>query len=56
MITTILIVIGVFVGIAIIVALAGCGITTLVVHGLRKIVDGIKWILRIEPNNKKGDA
>jgi hypothetical protein len=54
MITAVLTVIGVFVGIFLLVYLAGRGVTSIVMHGLRKIADGIKWILRIDDKKKGG--
>lgn len=52
MITGFLGVIGILLGIVFIVALAALGIKAIVMHGLRGIVDGVRWIFRIE--NKKG--
>ena len=52
MITGFLGIIGVLLGIVFIVALAALGIKAIIMHGLRGIVDGIKWIFRID--KKKG--
>ena len=52
MITGFLGVIGVLLGIVFLVALAALGIKAIIMHGLRGIVDGIKWIFRID--SKKG--
>ena len=48
MITAILTVVGICLGITILIALAGVGFASGVMHLLRWVADKIKWILRIE--------
>ena len=48
MITSILTVVGICLGITILIAFAGVGFASGVMHLLRWVADKIKWILRIE--------
>lgn len=48
MITAILTVIGICLAVTVLVALAGVGFASGVMHLLRWVADKVKWILRIE--------